>query len=229
MKEICKVYKPEILTCPICNSKLTYCYTVSNKLVYFTSGKRMRIKNLGYKCNNCSSDTTYVSQTANKLCFKGYSYSVKVVATIALMKEEGRSRDYICDYLYNKGIEVSDRNIGNLCLKFNEFLNMDYINNINEAYKEMNEKYNQIRLSIDFMKVMDEIIIVVYDYFSTNVLALKRFKADKLEDIKNFFMEFINKDLNLTVVSTIRKDQTYQPILRELCPKNTKFIPYIKF
>jgi hypothetical protein len=189
----------------------------------------MRIKNLGYKCNNCSSDTTYVSQTANKLCFKGYSYSVKVVATIALMKEEGRSRDYICDYLYNKGIEVSDRNIGNLCLKFNEFLNMDYLSNINEAYKEMNEKYNQIRLSIDFMKVMDEIIIVVYDYFSTNVLALKRFKADKLEEIKNFFMEFINKDLNLTVVSTIRKDQTYQPILRELCPKNTKFIPYIKF
>lgn len=228
MKEICKVYKPEILTCPICNSKLAYCYTVSNKLVYFTSGKRMRIKNLGYKCINCGDDTTYVSQTANKLCFKGYSYSVKVVATIALMKEQGRSRDFICDYLYNKGIEVSDRNIGNLCLKFNEFLNMDYIKNINEAYKIMEEKYNQIRLSIDFMKVMDEIIIVVYDYFSTNILALKRFNSEDISGISDFFKEFINKDLKLTVVATIRKDQTYQPILRELCPKNTRFISYIK-
>ena len=74
MKEVCKVYKPEILACPICKSKLAYCYTISNKLVYFTSGKRMRIKNLGYKCPNCEDDTVYVSQTANKLCFKGYSY-----------------------------------------------------------------------------------------------------------------------------------------------------------
>ena len=229
MKDICKVYKPEILTCPICGSKLAYCYTVSNKLVYFTSGKRMRIKNLGYKCNSCSCDTTFVSQTANKLCFKGYSYSVKVVATIALMKEEGRSRDYICDYLYNKGIEISDRNIGNLCNKFNEFLNLDYLKNIKEAYQEMIAKYNQIRLSIDFMKVMDEIVVVVYDYFTTNILALRRFKDNKEESIRNFFMEFINKDTPLSVVTTIRKDQVYQPILREVCPKNTKFIPYIKF
>ena len=229
MKEVCKVYKPEILTCPICGSKLAYCYTVSNKLVYFTSGKRMRIKNLGYKCNSCDDDTTYVSQTANKLCFKGYSYSVKVVATIALMKEEGRSRDYICDYLYNKGIEISDRNIGNLCLKFNELLNQDYMSNINDAYSRMLEKYNQIRLSIDFIKVMDEIIVVVYDYFTTKILALKRFKENKEENVRNFFNEFINKDMQLSVVSTIRKDQTYHPILRELCPKNTKFIPYIKF
>ena len=229
MKDICKVYKPEILTCPICGSKLAYCYTVSNKLVYFTSGKRMRIKNLGYKCNNCSCDTTFVSQTANKLCFKGYSYSVKVVATIALMKEEGKSRDYICDYLYNKGVEVSDRNIGNLCIKFKEFLNLDYQKNIKEAYKQMMDKYNQIRLSIDFMRVMDEIIVVVYDYFTTNILALRRFKDNKEEGVRNFFMEFINKDTPLSVVATIRKDQVYQPILRELCPKNTKFIPYIKF
>ena len=73
MKEICKVYKPEILSCPKCKSKLAYCYTVSNKLVYFTSGKRIRIKNLGYKCPACEDDAVYVSQTANKLCFKGYS------------------------------------------------------------------------------------------------------------------------------------------------------------
>ena len=229
MKEVCKVYKPEILTCPICNAKLAYCYTVSNKLVYFTSGKRMRIKNLGYKCNECNDDTTYVSQTANKLCFKGYSYSVKVVATIALLKEQGKSRDDICDNLYNKGIEISDRNIGNLCLKFKEFEGYDYLKNIKEAYEEMMGKYNQIRLSIDAIKVFDETIIMVYDYFSTRLLALKRFKDNKEENMKKFFGEFLNNDLNITVISTIRKDQLIHPILRELCPKNTKYIPYIKF
>ena len=229
MKEVCKVYKPEILACPMCKSKLAYCYTISNKLVYFTSGKRMRIKNLGYKCPNCEDDTVYVSQTANKLCFKGYSYSVKVVATISLMKEQGRSRDYICDYLYNKGIEISDRNIGNLYVKFKEFENYNYVEKIQNAYQNMMDKYGQIRLSIDSVKVFDEYIIMVYDYFTANLLALKRFKVDNEEGLRTFFGEFLNNELNLTVLTTIRKEAVIHPILRELCPKNTKFIPYVKF
>ena len=49
-----KVYKPEILECPKCNSKLKYCYTISNKVIQFTSSKAFRIKNLGYKCPNCN-------------------------------------------------------------------------------------------------------------------------------------------------------------------------------
>ena len=210
MKEVCKVYKPEILSCPICNSKLTYCYTVSNKLVYFTSGKRMRIKNLGYKCENCANQT-YVSQTANKLCFKGYSYSVKLVATIALMKEQGYSRDNICDFLYNKGIEISDRNIGNLCIKFKEFCMLDFKANVKEAYKKMIDKFGQIRLSIDMVKVFDEYIVFVYDYFSTDLLGVKRIKETETEELSLFLSSFLNPEINITVISTIRKDNLLHP------------------
>ena len=67
------------------------------------------------------------------------------------------------------------------------------------------------------------------DVVTTNTFGVNRFKDNKEESVRNFFMEFINKDTPLSVVTTIRKDQVYQPILRELCPKNTKFIPYIKF
>lgn len=227
MNEICKVYKPEILTCPICKSKLVYCYTVSNKLIYFMSGKKMRIKNLGYKCSKCA-DTTYFSQTATRFCFKGLSYSVKVVSAIVIMKEQGKSRDYICDYLYNKGIEISDRNIGNLYQKFKEYENSNYINKIEQAYKDMIEKYNQIRLSISVIKVLDEVIIMVFDYFSSEILAIKRFKDNIETDMRSFFAEFINDKLNISTIISIRKDDVVHPILRELCPKNTKFIPYVK-
>lgn len=228
MKEICKVYKPEILNCPICGSKLAYCYSVSNKLIYFSSGKRMRIKNLGYKCTSCNDTTTYVSQTANKFCFKGYSYSVKLISTIALMKEQGLSRDAICDYLYNKGVEISDRNIGNLYSKFKEFCNVDYKKNIQNAYTSMLEKYNQIRLSIDMVKVFDEYIIFVYDYFSTELLSVKRFKETELDIMEEYFKDFLNEELCITVICTIRKDGVLHPILRKLVNKNVKFIPYIK-
>ena len=58
-----KIYKPEILACPFCNSALKYKYTISNKVVQFTSGKIFRIKNLGYGCLNCNDSNIYFSQT----------------------------------------------------------------------------------------------------------------------------------------------------------------------
>ena len=228
MKEVCKVYKPEILTCPICNSKLVYCYTVSNKNVYFLNGKNIRIKNLGYKCSSCDDETTHVSQSASRYCFKGYSYTVKVVSAIAILKEQGKSRDYICDYLYNKGVEISDRNVGNLYLKFNELMNLDYVKVINEAYDNMMNKYNQIRLTINMVKVLDENVVFVFDSFTSEVLAIKRFKENKEDAMQEFFSTFLNKDLNISHIFTIRRDQLLHPVLRGLCPKNTKFIPFVK-
>ena len=58
-----KVYKPEILTCPKCGNNLKYVYTISNRVVQFSSGKAFRIKNLGYKCSLCN-DNVYFSLTA---------------------------------------------------------------------------------------------------------------------------------------------------------------------
>ena len=133
-----KIYKPEILYCPKCKAKLKYCYTVSNKVVQFTSGKYFRIKNLGYKCPNCM-DHVYFSQTANKLSFKGYTYSAKIACTIFYYKSIHYGREKICDILTNKGIEISDRNIDILYKNFNELYTMDKDSIIKNNYQEMIE------------------------------------------------------------------------------------------
>ena len=109
--KVVKIYKPEILLCPKCKEKLKYTYTVSNKVVQFTSGKAVRIKNMGYLCKNCNDGNVYFSQTATKLCFKGYTYSAKTVCMIDYYKNQGLSRDAICDILTQKGFYISDRNV----------------------------------------------------------------------------------------------------------------------
>lgn len=228
MKEVCKNYKPEILTCPKCGSKLYYRHTVSDKLVYFSNGKRIRIKNLGYSCPRCN-DHIYLSQTANKLCFKGYTYSAKLVCLVAKLKEQHLSRENICDYFFSKNILISDRNVDNLYHKYISMYNINYLEEISKAYEKMLKNYNQIRLSIDLITIDDEINIIVYDYFTTAVLALKHFLRSDEENIYSFLGSFLNSNLNITLIATIRKDNFFVPMLKSLCPNTTKFIAFSKF
>ncbi len=229
MSEISKIYKPELIECPYCKTKLVYCYAISNKLVYFSSGKRIRIKNLAYACPKCNTHEVYVSQTANKISFKGYSYSTKVVCMIDQLKEKHKSREEICDYFFNKNIEISDRNVDNLYHKFLEFLNLDASYTISNAYETMLSKYKEIRLSIDMITICGTIYIIVYDFFTTNLLALKKFSSVTSPKLEEFLMSFLNKDLNITYIATIRKDAIFFPLLKRLCPSHTKFISYQKF
>ncbi len=228
MKEVCKNYKPEILTCPKCGSKLYYRHTVSDKLVYFSNGKKIRIKNLGYSCPRCN-DHIYLSQTANKLCFKGYTYSAKLVCLVAKLKEQHLSRENICDYFFSKNILISDRNVDNLYHKYISMYNINYLEEISKAYEKMLKNYNQIRLSIDLITIDDEINIIVYDYFTTAILALKHFLRSDEENIYSFLGSFLNSNLNITLIATIRKDNFFVPMLKSLCPNTTKFIAFSKF
>lgn len=224
-----KYYKPEIMNCAKCGSKLVYRHAVSNKLIYFTNGKRIHIHNLGYSCPACKDDVVYFSQTANKLAFKGYTYSSKIVCTIAKLKEKQKGREEICDYFYTKGIEISDRNIDNLYNKYQECLQLNYKELIPAAYKSMLDNYGQIRLSIDLITVMGSYFIIIYDYFTSNMLAFMRFESLEDPNLETFLATYIQFDLNITVITSIRKDSVFLPLLKKLCPKTTKFIAFNKF
>lgn len=229
MNAVSKYYKPELMDCPKCGNKLVYRYAVSQKLVYFTSGKRIRIHNLGYSCPICKDNKIYFSQTANKLALKGYTYSVKIVCMIAKLKEKKMNREEICDYFFSKNIEISDRNVDNLYEKYLECIRIDYKKRIPEAYKLMQDTYGQIRISIDLVTVCGTIFIIFYDYFSSEMLAFVRFEGLGDPKAKEFLETYLNPSWNITVVVSIRRDSVFIPMLKKLCPAKTKFIAYNKF
>lgn len=224
-----KYYKPEILICPKCGNKLSYRHAVSNKLIYFTSGKRVRIHNLGYSCPSCKDNQIYFSQTANKLAFKGYTYSAKIICTVAKLKEKNMSREEICDYFFTKNIEISDRNVDNLYAKYLECISLDHKELISKAYKAMLDEYGQIRLSIDLITVTGTIFVILYDYFTSEMLAFMHFEGVGDPELYLFLSKYIRKDLNITVIASIRRDAYFIPMIKKLCPSKTKFIAFDKF
>ncbi len=229
MAGVCKNYKPEILYCPFCNTKLVYRHSVSNKLIYFTNGRRIRVRNLGYSCPNCKNDKIYFSQTAKKFAFKNYTYSVKTVCMIALLKEQGMGREEICDYFYDKNIEISDRNVDNLYKAYLQAKTIDYKQTIPQAYELMLKEYQMIRLSIDLISIEETRFILVYDFFNGNLLALQSFNTLNDPKLKEFLSSFLNPQLKITLIASIRKDSTFIPLIKSLCPSSTKFITFNKF
>lgn len=227
-----KNYHPEIMTCPFCKAKLIYRHAISNKTVQFTSGKYFRVRNLGYSCPKCNDNHIYFSQTANKLCFKGYTYSAKIVCMIDYYKSKHYSRSNICDILAAKSIEISDRNIDIIYKKQKELFENDHNRIILENYDSMLKEFNQICLSIDCITVEDTRYIIMYNYFTGLKLVIWKVKVDKFESfINNTLSTYINKTFKISVIVSIRnlKGGVFIPMLKLLAPNDCKFISYDKF
>lgn len=223
-----KYYKPEILCCPKCKSKLVYRYAISNRTVCYSNGKQSKIHNLAYSCPVCQ-DYLYSSQTANKIAFRGYTYSNKVICMIAKLKNNHKTREDICDYCYSKGINISDRNVDNLYKKYKECLSIDSKAKTAEAYEAMLKEFGQIRLSIDLITIEDSVFILVYDYFKLDLLGLKEFSGLRDSKVVPYLKIFLQPELNITVITSVRKDAVFIPLLKSLCPPKTKFISFVKY
>lgn len=225
-----KIYKPEILSCPICNNNLKYCYTVSNKVVQFSSGKTIRIKNLGYKCPSCNDDV-FFSQTANKLAFKGYTYSAKVVCMIDYEKTiKHKGREAICDFLANKNIEISDRNVDIIHKKFMELYEMDYDSKIKEAYKNMLDKFKEIRICLDLITVNEKSYVLMYDYFIGNIIAIWKFNGMDDPNLIDTLSIYIKDREDISTIFTVRGYVSkFVPIIKSIISKKTKVYSFLKF
>lgn len=233
MTALTRVYKPEITNCPLCGSKLKYRYTVSNKVIHFSNGKNIRIKNLGYSCTNpdCSHpNVIYTSQTAAKLCIKGYTYSSKVLALILYYKSIGKSREEICDMFSLQGIEISDRNIDIIYEKLYPTLMADYKKNIEIEYEYMLKEFGQIMISIDSIDLPDKHrLITVRNFFTSAIIGKHLFKYDDDPNL-NILDDYLNKELNITLIITIRPIwKTYKEIERRIDTSKTKIITYLKY
>lgn len=231
IESVTRVYKPEISKCPLCKSKLVYRYTVSNKVIQFSSGSRARIKNLGYSCINpdCTHpEIIYTSQTASKFCIKGYTYSAKVLATIAYYKRKHVSRDEICNKLVERGIDISDRNIDMIYDKYKDKLDMDYKRNIEIEYNYMVKEFGQIMISIDSILIEQNARLVsIRNFFTSNQIGLHLFDIDSENDF-DFLDDYLYND-KITLIATVRKHMTFFKEVEKRVNKNVEFIYYVKY
>lgn len=226
-----KVYKPEISFCPLCHSKLKYRYTVSNKVITFTNGKDRRIKNLGYSCTNpncLDNSVIYTSQTAVKLCIKGYTYSSKILAEIAIMKHRHMSREQICNRLALSGIEISDRNIDIINLKYDKYVSSNYHKRILTEYENMNNKYQQVRISIDCLRFDGDRIITIRNSFTNDIIGIHIINRDNLERQKEVLKEYINHP-EVKEITTTRPMTDFFQLVKSLLDHDVLFYHYEKF
>ena len=226
-----KSYKPEIENCPICGGKLKYRYAVSNKVIQFSHGEKRRIKNLGYSCTNpmCPhKELIYISQTASKLCVKGYTYSAKILFEIMCYKQIHKSREEIVDLLSKDNIEISDRNVDVIFNKLEPLLLMDYKENIKSKYEYMMKEYGQIALSMDFIRLSEDYrVISVKSFFDSSYIGIHIIKGDGINDY-NILDDYLNKDLKISYIFTVRNIfRTYDEIKKRV-NENTKIVSYIK-
>jgi len=223
-----KIYKPEILTCPKCGNNLKYVYTISNRVVQFSSGKAFRIKNLGYKCSLCN-DNVFFSLTALKLAFKGYTYSAKLACMIEYYKSLGYTREAICDLLALKEIEISDRNVDIIYKKVKSYIDSDFDSNIKNAYDDMLTKFNEIRICLDLITVEKKVYIIFYSYFSGDILAIWKYDSVEDDELKDRIKKYTDSKYNITTILTIRPQFRFYSIIKENAPSSIKMMSYSKF
>lgn len=224
-----KIYKPEILSCAKCGTKLKYCHTLSDKVVQFTSGKYLKIVNRGYKCPICNDNVIYFSQTANKIAFKGCTYSAKIMCMIDYYKNKKLGREEICDYLNSKNIEISDRNVDILYKKFKSYLEIDKAKTKQDNYNQMMNDFSEIRLSIDLITIEDVYYILIYNYFTGSLISIIKMQSYDEQKIKQELSYYVNDSYNIKVIASIRNINSFIPLLKSLAPSSTKFVAYSKF
>ena len=224
----CKIYKPEIMACPFCGTKIVYKHALSNKIIQFSNGRYIRIKNLGYYCPKCNDGNIYFSQTANKLSFKGATYSTKVICMIDYYKEKGMGREEICDLLNDKNIVISSRNIDILDKKIKEYINMNYDFVINEAYENMLNKFGEIRICVDLITINEKIYVIIYDYFTSNKLAIWKFNGLDDSELLKTLLKYTSND-NIRNIVTIRNVSKFFPMVKKSAPKRCKITSFEKF
>ena len=228
-ENLCKSYKPEILTCPFCKTKLAYKHAISNKVIQFSNGRFIRIKNLGYGCPKCNDSRIYFSQTANKLAFKGSTYSAKSVCMVDYYKKKNYGREEICDILTSKGLIISNRNIDIIYKKFEIVLNQDFDKIIKEAYQRMLDEYNEIRISVDLITINELCYVILYDYFSSEKLAI--WCVNGIEDpmLEKYLEEYVSDKYNITTVVTIRNVSKFYSMVKKNLSSATKVLSFEKF
>ena len=94
----------------------------------------------------------------------------------------------------------------------------------------MISKYYDIRISLDLITINKLSYIILYDFFTGDILAIWRFNG--LEDPKclETLSKYINESFNITTIFTVRGYVSkLVPMIKSIAPKNVKVYSFLKF
>ena len=143
-------------------------------------------------------------------------------------KKCGLGREEICDVLTSKGLIISNRNVDIIYNKFLEVFNQDYDSIIKNAYKNMMDIYNEIRISVDLITVNETCYVILYDYFTSDKLAIWRFNSVDDENVEKMLDKYLS-NYKITYVVTIRNVSKFYSMVKKYLPPYTKVLSFEKF
>ena len=184
-------FKPEISSCPTCQSKLEYCHTVSKKTISTLTGVKT-IVNMGYRCTNseCKNlSTVHRSAQADHLSLKHITYGIDVIAYVGELRfKEHKTRKEIMDILNAQGIIVSERHVQKLYERYTLLLRASADEYHKNLLQETVDVHGGIILSMDGVQPEkgNETLYVIREVLSGTILAAKNVKSSSSQELMEF-------------------------------------------
>lgn len=180
-------YSPEIINCPDCNTKLTYCHPVWRKTISTLKGE-FKVINLGYRCENnaCENNSVYRSAEAEQLSMKHITYGMDVIAHIGHLRfKEHKTRSEIATILSEKQVKISERQVQKLYERYALLLRSAIQDNMKDTLNEVVEQNGGLVLSIDGVQPEkgNETLYVIREVLSGTILAAHNLKSSASQEL----------------------------------------------
>ena len=207
--------------CPSCGRKMWRDY--DNERTVRTLGGIVQLKLKLRRCHNpdCSRyKKPYRPETEGNWSLPVHEFGLDVIAYIgALRYQEHRSVTQIHQSLREKGVIISSRSVSNLLDRYDELLAVSLTET--ERLKQLLSKQEYVILAIDGMQpdVGHEVLWVIRDCVSQEILLAKTILSSKAEELKQILAQ-IAENLPVPIKGIVSDgQQSIQKAVREAFPK----------
>jgi type IV secretory pathway protease TraF len=94
----------------------------------------------------------------------------------------------------------------------------------------MMAKYNEIRIDLDLISVNEIAYVIMYDYFTGDIIGLWKFNGVEDPLLKETLAKYIENNDNISTIFSVRGYVSkFVPIIKSLISKKTKVYAFLKF
>ena len=207
--------------CQQCGQKMWCDYESERKLRTLEGIIKLRLKVRRCQNTSCSRyKTVFRPEGEGSWALPVHEFGLDVIAYVgALRYQEHRSVTQIHGYLRDKGIIISPRTVSNLLARYDELLAASLTDS--ERLKQVISRQEYAILAIDGMQpdVGHEVLWVIRDCISQEILLAKTILSSKAEELKQILTEVAQK-LPVPIKGIISDaEQSIQKAVREAFPE----------